>query len=98
MADPKYYTGDDVNRRIRALIRGKPHQVSSATISVWNPSDSQVVSDQGMTVVGTDVTYQISGAVITVAGTYKVEADVVFANNQGTLSHQETFVVTARFP
>lgn len=98
MADPTYYTGDDVNRAYEAKVNGKPYKIDSATISVWNPSDTKVVNGDSMTVSGTRATYQVDGSNTGNAGTYKVEVDITFANNQGQVSYQETFAVAARYP
>ncbi|MFQ6027403.1 MAG: hypothetical protein ACE5Q6_07920 [Dehalococcoidia bacterium] len=98
MADPTYYTGDAVNRSIQAKINGQPYDISSATIDVWNPSDTQVVTGAAMILAGSRATYQIGGSNTGNAGTYKVEFTVTFANSQGQLSFQETFSVAARYP
>ncbi len=96
MADPTYYTGDAVNRGYEATINGKPYTISAATISVWQPDDTKAVNGASMTLAGTRCTYQVAGAVNNAAGTYTVEADITFANNQGQLSISETYVVTVR--
>ena len=98
MPDPTYYTGDAVNRSIQARINGAPYDISAATIDVWNPADTQVVTGASMTVAGSRATYQVAGASTGSAGTYKVEYTVTFANSQGQLSFQETFTVNVRYP
>lgn len=98
MADPTYYVASEVNRAIEAKINGKPYDISSATISVWDPSDNLHLNAVSMTVVGSRATYQIDTAEIDEVGTWKVEYAVTFANSQGLLHFQETFAVVARYP
>lgn len=98
MADPKYYVGSAVNRAVIGKVLGKPSDLTSGTITVWNPSDTEVVTDAAMTIAGPRATYQIATTAILVAGTFKVEIVLVFANSQGTLLYQETFAVLAVYP
>ena len=98
MADPTFYVGDSVNRAYQASINGTPYEITSGTISVWNPSDALVVSDQAMTVAGTIATYQIGTGANVTAGIHKVEVALVFANSQGTLRFHETYTLVAVYP
>ena len=98
MVDPLYYVDDAVARKIQALINGEPYDLSAATIDVWNPSDSQVVTSGVMTRVGSRASFLIPTSAILVAGTFKVEYTLTFANSQGALSFHEVFDVLARFP
>lgn len=98
MADPIYYVGSEVNRAILAKQNGKPYEISSATISLWDPSDTLHLNAVAMAVAGTRATYQIDTAEIDVTGTWKIEYAVTFANSQGLLHFQETIPVVARYP
>ena len=95
MADPAYFTGTAVNRAYRAKLNGKPYSLASGIISVWQPDDVKAVNGASMAIAGDLATYQIATSVQDQAGTYTVQATLVYANSQGTLLFEETYAVTA---
>ena len=95
---PDIVVGDNKNLAIEATVNGKPYQISSATVSVWDTGDTKDVNAASMTPSGTKATYQVATSVNDAAGTYKVTYYVVFANSQGTLSLKDTYTVVADNP
>ena len=98
MADPKYYVGSTVARKVQGLIKGEPFDLSAAVIDAWDPADAQVVTAGIMTRVGSRASFLIPASAILVAGIFKVEFTLTFSNNQGVLHFQENFTILARFP
>jgi len=90
------FTDDNANLRVRAFLDGKSYGIDSATVDVWNPSDSQVVTAGTAAISGNEASYLVATSVLSAAGTYTYEFHVTFANNQGVLTFQGTFEVTAR--
>lgn len=98
MAD--YVVGDDVQINYEADIRGsRKNPVSSAVISLWDPSDNQHLNCQAMVVSGHLLTYLIDGSEIDEAGTWSYQLTATFANNQGDKTIPiQTFTVAAAGP
>lgn len=94
-----YYTGDNVNIRIKVTLGGARHKPTSATITVWDATgEDERVTDAAMAVSEDELSYQVAAAVTDEVGTYKWEAVVTFADSQGLLSIQGTFVISVRYP
>lgn len=98
MAD--YVVGDDVQVNWEADLRGsKKNPVSSAVISLWDPSDNQHLNGESMVVSGSLLTYLIDGSEIDEAGTWSYQVTATFANSQGDKTIPiKTFTVAAAGP
>lgn len=94
---PNYFTADNVNLGVKATLDGARLEITSATVSVWDSTETLRVNADSMTIDADEATYQVATSVTDLTGTYRVEYTVTLSDSQGVLSAQDTFEVTVRF-
>ena len=94
----KYYTSDNVPIGIKAFKEGSSINITSATVDIWNPSNTKIVSAASMTVSDNEAAYQVVIEDTNTDGTFKYEITAVLSGGDGTRSYQGTFIINARYP
>ena len=95
---PNYYVGSNVPVKCAAFDGSNKLDVTSATVSVWLPDDTQALADVVVAVDGNEASHLIPNANITVVGSYKFEFTLILSGGNGIRHGQGTFNVDARYP